>query len=487
MSYVPRHWTRLAPADGGGAASRANVAEGMPWSETSSRGLVAPSRHALLVRRALRVSDVFALVLGLVALGLASRRPAPLQAFLWGLPSLPLWLLVFGAYGLYRRDGNRLGHTTVDDIPWLFHAMLLGAPLLWFYYRWLPGDSHFGKVALFAAVAGPSAVLLRAVCRSLSARLIAPERLLLVGEQEAMDIVQSKLRGHPGYGVEPVLRVEASALDASQLPQLVAQHGIDRVVVSHEDIDTTALLELLRRCRELSIKASVVPNVTDAMGAAVEIDDVAGMTLIALNPPVLSTSSRAAKRAMDLIGASLMLVATAPLLAIIALAIKLDSPGPVFFRQQRVGYRGRLFWVLKFRTMVVDAEKARAALLAQSKDPSWLDLEHDPRITRVGRLLRHTSLDEVPQLWNVLRGQMSLVGPRPLIPSEDVGVIGWARMRLDLMPGLSGLWQILGRTRIPFEEMIKLDYLYVTNWSLWGDVRLLLRTIPAVVMRRGAN
>jgi lipopolysaccharide/colanic/teichoic acid biosynthesis glycosyltransferase len=137
--------------------------------------------------------------------------------------------------------------------------------------------------------------------------------------------------------------------------------------------------------------------------------------------------------------------------------------------------------------MVVDAEGRREDLLGRSTDPGWLKLDRDPRITRVGRVLRLTSLDELPQLWNVLKGEMSLVGPRPLIESEDGQIGGWARSRLDLTPGLTGLWQVLGRTNIPFEEMVKLDYLYVTNWSLWGDIRLILRTLPIVLARRGAN
>jgi lipopolysaccharide/colanic/teichoic acid biosynthesis glycosyltransferase len=193
------------------------------------------------------------------------------------------------------------------------------------------------------------------------------------------------------------------------------------------------------------------------------------------------------KRTLDFMGAAVLTVVLLPLLAAIAIAVKLDSRGPVFFRQSRVGRGGRRFDVLKFRTMHRDAESRRTELLAESIDPNWLHLENDPRITRVGQRLRHLSLDELPQLWNVLRGEMSLVGPRPLIESEDQMIGGWGRSRLDLTPGITGVWQVLGRTNIPFEEMVKLDYLYVTNWSLWNDVRLLLRTLPVVVTRRGAN
>jgi exopolysaccharide biosynthesis polyprenyl glycosylphosphotransferase len=232
---------------------------------------------------------------------------------------------------------------------------------------------------------------------------------------------------------------------------------------------------------------TVVPRLFDALGPSVEMDDVEGITVLGINPPVLSRSSRAIKRATDIVGAVTTIVLTSPLLLAIAIAIKLDSPGPLLFRQQRIGRGGRRFWVLKFRTMVPDAERLRAELLIQSTDPNWLKLDHDPRITRVGRRLRMASLDELPQLWNVLKGEMSLVGPRPLIESEDHQLEEWARARIDLTPGLTGLWQVLGRTNIPFNEMAKLDYVYVTNWTLWGDIRLLVKTLPVVLSRRGAN
>jgi lipopolysaccharide/colanic/teichoic acid biosynthesis glycosyltransferase len=219
----------------------------------------------------------------------------------------------------------------------------------------------------------------------------------------------------------------------------------------------------------------------------VEVDDVEGVTVLGINPPWLPRSSRMLKRAMDLLIAGPLLVLAAPLLGLMALAIKLDSRGPVFFTQERVGRAERHFRVYKLRTMTVDAERRRAELVAQSTDSGWLKLDHDPRVTRIGRWLRRSSLDELPQLWNVVRGEMSLVGPRPLIPAEDEHVQGWARRRLDLTPGITGYWQVLGRTRIPFEEMVKLDYLYVMNWSLWEDVRLMLRTLPVVIGGRGAN
>ncbi len=478
MTYTSTTWRGSAS----GALGRAGHLISLPVAG-------GQSQRDRQIRRLLMASDVIALTIGLLVLGLTSTRPALGEAFLLGLPTLPAWLLVFGAYGLYRRDQTRIGHTTVDDVPWLFHAMTLGCLLMWVYYRWLPGDDHFGKILAFGLACAGSVLALRSLARRFGARLVVPERLLLVGgDDEEMQLLAGKLKSHPGYGVE--LIGEATTLGPEtdlDLAHLAHDHGLDRIVVSQAHVDESALLELLRECKKFAIKVSVLPRLSDVMGPSVEVDEVAGLTLIGITPPILSSSARAAKRGLDIVGATILLVLTAPVMALIALAIKLDSSGPVLFRQQRVGHRGELFEMLKFRTMVPDAEQRRGSLISQSLDPGWLHLEEDPRITRIGRMLRRRSLDELPQLWNVLRGQMSLVGPRPLIPSEDASLVGWARTRLDLVPGLSGLWQVLGRTSIPFQEMIKLDYLYVTNWSLWGDIRLILRTVPAVIMRRGAN
>jgi exopolysaccharide biosynthesis polyprenyl glycosylphosphotransferase len=270
------------------------------------------------------------------------------------------------------------------------------------------------------------------------------------------------------------------------LEHVASRHHATRVIVSG-DVDQHELEELLQRCRALSLKLSLLPQLSDVLGPAVEIDDVEGVTVLGVNPPWLPRSSRALKRALDVALAAPLLIAVIPLLVLLAIAIKLDSRGPVLFAQERVGRGGRRFRLLKLRTMVSDAERRRAELLAQSTDPHWLKLDRDPRITRLGRHLRRLSLDELPQLWNVLRGEMSMVGPRPLIEAEDQLVEGWARGRLDLTPGLTGYWQVLGRTRIPFEEMVKLDYLYVMNWSLWTDLRLIMKTVPVLLSGRGVN
>jgi lipopolysaccharide/colanic/teichoic acid biosynthesis glycosyltransferase len=210
---------------------------------------------------------------------------------------------------------------------------------------------------------------------------------------------------------------------------------------------------------------------------------------LTLAPSVRSCAGRAAiaKRALDICGAFLLLVLVSWLLLLVAVAIRLDSRGPVFFRQRRIGRNRRPFDLIKFRTMVPNADAMAEALREDSLDPHWLLLDHDPRITRVGRVLRRLSLDELPELWHVLCGQMSLVGPRPLCEADERNIPTWGSPRSHVRPGLTGLWQVSGRTNISFEDMVRLDCLYVQTWSLGADLMLLLQTVPAVVTGRGAN
>jgi lipopolysaccharide/colanic/teichoic acid biosynthesis glycosyltransferase len=218
----------------------------------------------------------------------------------------------------------------------------------------------------------------------------------------------------------------------------------------------------------------------------VEFDDLHGVMVMGIQRFELTRSSAAVKRAFDLIGASIGLLAIAPLMIVLAAAIKLDSRGTLFFRQPRVGRHGKHFKMLKFRTMVADADALKDSLRDRNEAQEGLfKIAADPRVTRVGGILRKSALDELPQLLNVVRGEMSLVGPRPLVIDEDRCVEGWHRRRLELKPGMTGPWQILGPARVPLREMGAIDYLYVANWSLWGDVKILLRTIPHVLGRRG--
>lgn len=458
------------------------------------------------VRRMLAQADAAAMALALTLAFLGDARMWTFVA--WGLAAVPVWLLICNAYGLYSRDIKRISHSAVDDIGALAHALLLTCLFLWLYFHVVPtGRIHFKHILWFAALTLVLAIALRVAARHGVRRRLGPERVLLVGHDAAIAIVAGKLAGHPEYDTEiagivahagqqesladdgfvPTAVRRLGSLDAQGVGDMVAEHAIDRLVVSHGDVPTDRLLALVRAAQRAGVKVSVVPQPFDALGPSVEVDNVEGLTVFGMYPPVLARSSRALKRAMDIAGSLALLAFTAPLFAVIAVAIKLDSPGPVLFRQRRIGRGDRPFLVLKFRTMVTGADSMVDVLADDSGDPDWLLLESDPRITRVGALLRRSSMDELPQAWNVLRGEMSLVGPRPLIESEDCRISGWGRVRIDLTPGMTGLWQVLGRTRIPFRDMVTLDYLYVTNWSLWGDVKLLLSTIPVLLSRRGAN
>jgi lipopolysaccharide/colanic/teichoic acid biosynthesis glycosyltransferase len=221
------------------------------------------------------------------------------------------------------------------------------------------------------------------------------------------------------------------------------------------------------------------------VGSSVAFDYLHGLTILGVRHFGLSPAASRVKRAFDIAGSALGLLFLAPLLATIAVVVKLSSPGPVLFRQTRVGRDGHTFEMLKFRSMHDGADARKASLRSRNEADGLFKIANDPRITRVGRLLRRTSLDELPQLYNVLRGQMSLVGPRPLVLDEDRRIQGWYRRRLSLTPGITGDWQVFGAARIPLREMITIDYLYVSNWSLWADIKILLRTIPCVVGRRG--
>jgi exopolysaccharide biosynthesis polyprenyl glycosylphosphotransferase len=254
-------------------------------------------------------------------------------------------------------------------------------------------------------------------------------------------------------------------------------------VGSHE-----ATLDLVRAVRRPDVQVSIVPRFFEIFTSHSTLDDIEGMPVVTLPPIRLGRSARVLKRSVDVLTSGLALLLLSPVLAAIALLIRLDSKGPALYWQPRRGRLGSTFEIVKFRTMYVGAEQRRSEVLHMNEvdGPLFKIKGRDPRVTRVGNFLRRTSLDELPQLWNVLKGEMSLVGPRPFVIYEADKITGWATRRLDMTPGITGLWQVLGRNDIPFEEMTKLDYLYVTNWSVWWDFKILCQTIPVVLGKRGA-
>jgi exopolysaccharide biosynthesis polyprenyl glycosylphosphotransferase len=452
------------------------------------------------MRRLLVAADLVALG---IAIGSWSLLDIPHVGghMLWAAFTLPIWVVVFTAYGLYGAGLRRVGYATVDDIPAMAHALLVGTVAMWLYFQIAPpGKLTFLELLFFLSLSFVLGLLVRSLARRYSTGLFGEEHVMFVGSGPMTPILVRQMLAKQTHGLKVMSALSRAENERWPLPvpvagaladvdpaALIRKHGIDRVIVSAEGIEDDALLDLISVCRQLGVKISALPSLAAMMGPAATVDHLEGITLIGINTPSLARSNRWFKRAMDIIGASILLIASAPIWIGAAIAIKLDSPGPVLFRQNRIGRGGKTLRLAKFRSMVIDAEAQRESLLAKSRQTMWLDLEHDPRITRVGRFLRLTSLDELPQLWNVLRGDMSLVGPRPLIAEEDQNVNGWARRRLDLTPGITGMWQVMGRAHIPFEQMIMLDYLYVANWSLWADIKLILQTVPVVLTRRGAN
>jgi exopolysaccharide biosynthesis polyprenyl glycosylphosphotransferase len=277
----------------------------------------------------------------------------------------------------------------------------------------------------------------------------------------------------------PILGTEA------ELADICARHQVDDVVVAHSGTPAQQTLEVLRSLDE-RISIWVVPRLHELLSWRSTVADLQGIPLLAVAPAQAGRVARVAKRMLDVVIAGALLVLFAPVFAAVALAIRMTSPGPVLFRQLRTGRHGRLFRIYKFRTMCVDAEQQRAALADSNEvDGPLFKIRNDPRVTRVGMFLRQTSLDELPQLINVFRGEMSLVGPRPFPVEESAKITGWATLRFSVRPGMTGLWQVCGRNALGYDDLRHLDYLYAASWSLMWDLRILLQTPGCVLHRRG--
>jgi exopolysaccharide biosynthesis polyprenyl glycosylphosphotransferase len=446
-----------------------------------------------LHRRALAVADMLsaaAVLIGAILIGGGAPR--------WGLVAiLPLVVLISKVVGLYDRDEHVLHKTTLDETPKLFHVALTFAFLAWLADDLLATDG-FGKPEILFTL-GALVVLLganRSLARRVALHAATPERILVLGSSSECRRIEEKLATVSPVKAEIVGRVPVShepRVDRgeevlgilAELDYVLRRERIDRVVICPHGDSSTDMLDTIRTVKGLGVKISVMPRLFEVVGSSVEFDELGGMTLLGIRRYELTKSSAFLKRALDVAGASVGLVLLAPFFATMAVAIKLGSAGPVFFRQRRVGRGGTAFDMFKFRTMYDDADRAKADLLDLNEADGFFKIADDPRVTRIGRVLRKSSLDELPQLINVLRGEMSLVGPRPLVYEEDARIEGFSRRRLDVTPGMTGAWQVLGSSRIPMRDMITIDYLYRANWSLWLDLKILLRTVPHVLHRRG--
>jgi exopolysaccharide biosynthesis polyprenyl glycosylphosphotransferase len=436
-----------------------------------------------LRRRMLAGADLSATALAVATLGLLLPRREEIAP--WALASLPLGLVLAKVQGLYDADHRRLRHLTSDEIPSLFMWITLWVAVTALALSLLGVRGLDGAAAaLMWVVAFGGAVALRAAARASWRRLVPREATLALGEGAHARMLARKLTLEPGHHVR---LLDAAATTPEELAEVLSEGGVERVVVAREDIDEATLRAIARACRATRTKLSVMPVLPAIFGTAVALTHLAELPLIEFNTWDPSRSTLLLKRAMDVVLASLALVLLAPLLLAIAVAIRLDTPGPALFRQRRAGRDGQPFTMLKFRSMVVDAEASLADLLDLDAlaDPMF-KLREDPRVTRVGRLLRRTSLDELPQLLNVLAGSMSLVGPRP----EEARLVeryGEAeRVRVQMRPGMTGPMQVHGRGELTFAERVAIERAYVENHSLSRDVALLLRTAGAVARGRGA-
>jgi exopolysaccharide biosynthesis polyprenyl glycosylphosphotransferase len=470
-------------------------------------------RRGWLVRRLLLVADLLGLIGAFLIAQFIWALHAPLvgrvdfvEETLIFLATLPGWILVVKLYGLYDRDEERTDHTTVDDLVGVFHMVTVGT---WLFYAGAHvlhlANPVLSKILTFWVLATLLVTLLRAMTRTLARRQISyQQNTVIVGAGDVGQLVARKLQKHPEYGINLIGFVDAEPKERRddlgtltllgppvRLPGIVRLFDVERVIIAFSRESHEHTLDLIRSIKDLDVQIDIVPRLFELVGKGVEIHTVEGLPLVGMPPLHLSRSSQALKRASDVLVSMVSLVLLAPFLLAVGAWIKRESSGPVFFRQVRMGAGDKTFRIYKFRTMVEDAEQRKGELAHMNKhqvnggDARMFKIDDDPRVTRVGRFLRRYSIDELPQLINVLRGEMSLVGPRPLILDENNHVSDWAHKRLHLRPGMTGLWQVLGRSDIPFDEMIQLDYKYVTNWSLSNDFSLLLRTLPVVLRRAG--
>ncbi len=434
-----------------------------------------------LRRRMLALADLATALV--VCLSLAVFGPG-LKGAAVALAFVPVWIVGAKLYGLYDRDHRSLRHLTVDESPvilvWTITCLAgLAVFLQATGVGGLTADEALHALVLVLA----ASLVLRSLARFAWRRLTPPERVVVIGNHGLAGSVRRKLE----------LFADMHASVVAEYPSIGARGqrdrlpAADRIIVAFETIDEPLVADLVAACRRENVKLSVVPPARGTFGTAVQLHHVADLPVIEYNTWDVSRSTLFLKRVLDLVIAGPMLVLAAPVFAVVYVAVRLSGPGPAFYVQTRAGLHGRPFAMFKFRTMRADAEAVLPTLVQFDAlaEPAF-KLRSDPRVTRVGRFLRRTSLDELPQLLNVLKGDMSLVGPRP----EQVELVdryrSEHRVRLDVKPGLTGPMQVFGRGRLTFDERLAVERDYIENLSITRDLRILALTIPSVLQGRGA-
>ena len=474
----------------------------------------ARRRRGWVVRRVLLAADIVGLLAAFVVTqflladfsrGLDSRI---VELFLIFVVSLPGWVLAAKLYGLYDRDEERTDHSTADEASGVFHLVTV---LVWLLFAGAliteVTTPQIRKTVLFWVLAVAFIAGARIIGRSLVRRSSAyVQNAVIVGSGDVGQLLARKYVQHPEYGIRLVGLADAGSrairdeldgiplYDTNDILEVIRREDVERVVIAFAEIANDELLELIRELRKLDVQIDILPRVYEVLTPRLDVHSVEGIPLIGLRPTGISRSSGVIKRALDLLLASVLLILTAPLFAFVAWRVTRDSPGPVFFRQTRLGERGREFPMLKFRTMVVGSDdqvhrEYMRSIMDKGAAPvagGLYKLDRVDAVTRSGKWLRKTSLDELPNLLNVMRGEMSVVGPRPCLAYETEYFEPHHFERFLVPPGITGLWQVTARARTTFGEALDLDVAYARGWSLGLDLKILARTPLAVFRQRGA-
>jgi exopolysaccharide biosynthesis polyprenyl glycosylphosphotransferase len=411
---------------------------------------------------------------------------------------IPVFIAVFAMYGLYRGITRRISKSVFSDLRNIVHALMISgfiyAIVAYVTNKEVTSESQsVAKIAAMCLVAVIAVPLARVVAFGLFGRSsVGSVPVIVVGTGKLAQTVASHLRAHSnvnfvGFVDDNPLGHNDVLGELEELPELCRKYSVARVVVCFSRTHPERTTEMLKGLAG-QVGVSIVPRYYELMTGRSRVEDLSGLPMLDIAPASLSGGSRFFKRTFDIVASSIILALASPFFIVAAVLIKATSAGPVFFRQVRTGRNEQPFSMMKFRTMYRDAEARRHELEHLNEvDGPLFKVQNDPRVTRVGRLLRRTSLDEFPQLINVWKGDMSLVGPRPFVVSEAMKIEGWARKRFEARPGMTGLWQVSGRNELSHLELCRLDYLYVASWSFWWDVQIMWQTPSTIFRGRGAS
>lgn len=398
--------------------------------------------------------------------------------------AIPLMTFIFLQHGLYKSYFVPL----LDELIRIVRSVTLGLLFLVlasFFYR----DFSFSRMTLLLfwgfAIAGMFTYreIFKIVAGYLLRRVVRRESVLIVGEENRM--IKSILKQQPHFQVYYLPFKDASYIE--RMKELIREKGINQVILVNQNWDDVTLMNVYDWCENQHVELKIIPDIVQLCRGELRIDSSLGIPIYHMKPVSFSGFNFYFKRVMDIVVSICVLSFIWPILLIILVLIKIDSPGPYLYRHKRMGYRGRVFDFYKFRTMVANADVLLEKLQNQSdRQGPVFKMANDPRVTKFGRFLRRFSIDELLQLFNVLKGDMSLVGPRPQVLWEAAAYDDWAKRRLRVLPGITGLWQVSGRANLSYEEMIELDIYYIENWTPGLDIKILLKTMPAIFGKTGA-